>query len=451
MKRLTVLAPAALLAMSMSGCSTDDVLPPLVEDPGSFVSHDDLLAQVAVEVAGFGGMFLDDSGALNVYLRASEPSTQAPSSEEIKTALTRVFGEDILTTMRHEEGAPSQMVSADLKVIQGQFDVPTLLEARGYADTTLALPGVVFTDLDEARNRVLVGVENDAARQQVEQALEKLGVSPGMIIIEETEPIMPLSVTQQFRPTLGGIQIQADIGGPCTLGFNATRNGVRGFVTNSHCTNVQGGTEGTVFFQEDDFPADNYIGDEIADPPYYTGGWPFTCMPSRRCRFSDSAFVQYAANVPSQIARIARTEPNSILIDASNPTFQIVSKTAWPVVGLILHKVGMSTGWTSGVVNNTCLTHTQGNPFDGIPGDVMLICQNRLSAFDVFPLGASGDSGAPVFRLLGGNNVSLYGIHHGATPGGMTSFFSPMQSIEGELGVLTTTPAELPLIAFERD
>ena len=34
----------------------------------------------------------------------------------------------------------------------------------------------------------------------------------------------------------------------CTYGFNATRGGIAGFVTNSHCTTKQGGTEGTHVF-----------------------------------------------------------------------------------------------------------------------------------------------------------------------------------------------------------
>jgi hypothetical protein len=444
----TIRVAALFSAMIMSACSAEGVRSPIVasptvESPDGFITYDDLLAEVAAEVVGFGGMFFDDSGALNVYLTATEPDTQAPSRETIKAALTRVFGDDILTTIRHDEGAPApQMVAVDLKVIQGQFDIPTLLEARRYADNTLSLDGVVFTDLDEARNRVSIGVENEAARQQVVRMLDELGISPDMVIIEDVEPVRPLALTQQFRPPLGGIQIQKNFGAPCTLGFHATRNGVRGFVTNSHCTNVWGGAENTLFFQPVDSIAAEHIGVELVDPPYWSGGW---CPRGRSCRFSDSAFVGYTADVaaslgPSAPGRIARTDPpGAIFIDDSNPSFQIVSKAAWPLVGLVLSKVGRTTGWTSGTVTNTCTNVNTGS-------QRMHLCQVRFERpredFPDNPLSAEGDSGAPVFRLLGGNNVSLYGILWGGA--GIVSYFSPMQSIEGELGALTVTPVELP-------
>ena len=44
---------------------------------------------------------------------------------------------------------------------------------------------------------------------------------------------------------MGGIQIHFS-GYLCTMGFNVDHAGGRSFITNSHCTSRQGGTEGTV-------------------------------------------------------------------------------------------------------------------------------------------------------------------------------------------------------------
>ncbi len=57
----------------------------------------------------------------------------------------------------------------------------------------------------------------------------------------------------------------------CTLGFHVSRDFSPGFVTNSHCSNVQGGVEGTEYFQPT-VTAANFIGTEVMDPPYATAG-----------------------------------------------------------------------------------------------------------------------------------------------------------------------------------
>lgn len=107
--------------------------------------------------------------------------------------------------------------------------------------------------------------------------------------IEQVAPILfaqgPATLQGKNRPLLNGIQISSG-GGICTLGATAVRNGVAGFVTNSHCTNVQGGVESTQFFQA---AGSDQVGVEVADPSYFTGD---SCPIGRRCRYSDSAFVR---------------------------------------------------------------------------------------------------------------------------------------------------------------
>ena len=60
-------------------------------------------------------------------------------------------------------------------------------------------------------------------------------------MFSETKPIEPY-LRSRRRPLRGGLQI--NFGGfLCTLGFIAVRNGVNGYVTNSHCTQLREGSK----------------------------------------------------------------------------------------------------------------------------------------------------------------------------------------------------------------
>ena len=94
----------------------------------------------------------------------------------------------------------------------------------------LSVPGVVLTDADEARNRVRIGVEHAAAAGQVRSVLARLGVPASAVSVEVTEPIRQLAnLKGAVRPVVAGVQINFP-GFLCSLGFNASRNGTRGFV-----------------------------------------------------------------------------------------------------------------------------------------------------------------------------------------------------------------------------
>ena len=85
-----------------------------------------------------------------------------------------------------------------------------------------------------------------------------MGIPREACTITEEQPIS-LFLRTRRRPLRGGLQI--NFGGfLCTLGFVAVRQGITGFVTNSHCTNTQGGVEGTVDHQPTASGTTNRIG-----------------------------------------------------------------------------------------------------------------------------------------------------------------------------------------------
>jgi hypothetical protein len=244
-----------------------------------------------------------------------------------------------------------------------------------------------------------------------------------------TQPVrLAATLQDRVRPVGGGLQI--NFGNfVCSLGFNALRNGVASYITASHCTDVQGGTEGTKHYQQDRFHSNTLIGTEASDPTYFTGG---ACPANRRCRYSDASRGRYASGVSETLGRIARTTSRGSLsgpltISSANPAFTVNSERANSLVGQTVNKVGRTTGWTFGKVIATCVTTN----VDG--SNITQLCQTFVNAGVDF-----GDSGSPVFNWTSGSStVRLAGILWGGS--GTSQFvFSPMSGIEKELGALTT-------------
>ena len=136
-------------------------------------SYDDLLVRVEERAPGFGGMFIGSDGRLVVYLL--DPSQLAAA----RSAIEAVFG-------------AQQVPAAGVRARQGQYTVPQLKRWTEHANGMLEVSGVTMVDLDEAKNRVAIGLEDESARPRVEQALVSLGIPRAAVVIEVTGPIRPL-------------------------------------------------------------------------------------------------------------------------------------------------------------------------------------------------------------------------------------------------------------------
>ena len=299
---------------------------------------------------------------------------------------------------------------------------------RQASPAVLALGGTVFADHDEVNNRLVFGVERAAAIPGVERALARLGVPGSAYTVRVTAPIHQVATLRsRFRPTRGGTQIHFSQF-LCTLGFNVTFNGGRSFITNSHCTNTQGGTEGTKYFQPTSFVDPTVIATEARDPQYFTGG---VCPVGRKCRFSDASRAAYSSTVSSTRGAIAKTTGANTGSLTIGGTFAVTAQdnlTTRFSIGTVVNKVGRTTGWTRGRVANTCVdTNVSGT-------NITQLCQTFVSA----GVGA-GDSGSPVFRVTSGDNVTLVGILWGGSSDGKLFVFSPLKQIQQELGSVTAT------------
>jgi len=361
------------------------------------------LGTLARTVPGFGGLFIDN-GVPTVYLT---DVTKRGAAERALGAFAQSRG----------------FAPGDIRVLQGRYAYGDL-DRWSQAVTFEAFEqrGVVFVDLDEASNRVLVGVERGASQANVHSLAARLGVPAEAIVVRETDPIVYATTLQdQVRPVVAGVQIHFG-NFLCSIGFNATSGGQASFVTASHCTNRQGGVEGTQYFQPLASTANSFIGTEVADPKYFRGAG---CPKGRKCRFSDASRAAYAAGVPFALGGIAATSgPNNGSIDITG-TIAITAEGD-AVVGDVVNKIGRTTGWTQGTVSATCVN-------TGVSGtNIVQLCQTFVDAGV-----GGGDSGSDVFALAGGS-ATLLGDLWGGNSAGTMFVYSPIANIESELGPLTT-------------
>jgi hypothetical protein len=383
-------------------------VPDLATAPVQQASADDPVA-LARAVPGFGGFFLDAQGVPTVYL--TQPGNRAAAA----LALAPWFQDQ-------------HRAAAELRVLQGHYTWSDLERWTNQASVeALAIPGAVFADADEAANQVHLGVENATAATRVRAVLARLGIPPAAAVVDVVKPIVQMATLRgAVRPVVAGVQINFP-GFLCTLGFNATRSGVRGFVTASHCTNTQGGVESTPYWQPTQTSRPTQIATETVDPTYKStlSG----CPSGRKCRRSDAAFAKYINGTTNTLGSIAQTATasSSDLTIAGHWSVTSNATSSSFTVGQTVNKVGRTTGWSKGKVAATCVTvNVSGS-------NITQICQTVVNA----KVGA-GDSGSDVFTVTSGSNVKLSGVLWGGSSDGKQFVFSPFPNITGELGGLTT-------------
>jgi hypothetical protein len=427
----------ALTALLAAACR--DANPPT--DPGArlnanvsaALSQSEVPDQLAVaqSVPGFGGYFIDASGAPTVYLT---DLSRRPEAEQALAGFLASFG----------------WTATDLKVLQADYDY-LQLDAwyRQAWPRVLALTGAVSSDLDEGRNRLRFTGVDASVLSNIANTLSGLGIPGAATVLQIRGPVRQLTALRdKVRPPHGGFQIQffpspaSPLVLVCTLGFNALKSGVQSFITNSHCSNIQGGiTIRTDYYQATRGGAipnpDNFIGFEVEDPDYTSGG---ECPLGRRCRTADVSRAQYGAGQSFSIGKLAHTtllnsqlasdDTTYFQIDGTSPSYRIIATQPTPVLGQVLNKVGRTTGWTQGQVVATC------ENVDITDSDITQLCQGLVNAYV-----AGGDSGSPVYGFYTDGNVFLGGILWGSSTdlvtGEVQFIFSPFGSVDREIGPLT--------------
>ena len=393
---------------------------------------DGVFARLGAAVPGFGGFSFDPAGDAVVYL-----------TDMRHQAAARAAVEPILRAGRWTVGTAQNRRAPTGKMVfrRGDFSFVDMADwADRLAGDVLRVDGVVFVDVDESSNRVVVGTEARVPRGRIVSAAARAGIPPRAVEVVQVPKLELTSHNLQhdFRPVPGGVRTERSNGNFCTVGFNAMRNTFgdsnRYFVTNGHCTGFLAQLENEPFYQPT-VAFGNFVGTERFDPPSFQGG---SCPPDFQCRWSDAALVRYEGSIGDQFGYIARPYYGSIDIDPANPRFRIDQEVSYPADNSIVDKVGQTTGWTYGYVRHTCIRTEY--PVLYFP-PMMLLCQDYADYSS-----AQGDSGGPVFiwQEFSYTDASLLGIHWGrgeagVEPGVNYAIFSSMSNIEIDLGDLLVT------------
>lgn len=412
---------AALILTGLTGLTTTGATagPAVPALTGTYETIDDLFAAVTTErVPEFGGLYVDEAtNSVVVHTTNASPSAAQAARDVVAAALPA-----------------SDLDGLTVRTVKARYDFASL---KGWLDDVtpgvLGLQGAVSTDVDDARNRIVIGVEDVARdRAAVELQVTRRGVPRDAVVVEQVEApsleqTLPAVGTVQdpFRPVIGGIQMSFDRPDGeyvCTIAFPAVRSGVTGFVSNSHCNEVQGGVQDTLIYQPFWAAGVTWIGTETVDPTYVAGG---SCPAGRVCRSSDSAFYASSAHAPTEQGSIARTEPGAGIAWNFQNKWSIVAEGD-AVVGQTIVKQGRTTGRTSGPVDGVCVNANVAAT------TITLLCQSRITG----DISDGGDSGSPFFSASG-TDATLRGINWGSSS--TNTYYSPISAVQssGEIGSLT--------------
>ena len=310
---------------------------PVAELPIRAGSLDASFLRLGVAIPTFSGMYWDQEAILRVRLQ--DLSAAEVARPQIWDFLKRA-------------GAiadPSRIVFEQAKT---PYTWAQIADFKDGMRDVLTLQEVTFLDADEICGCVSVGIANEGRRSAVEGFANQVGVPPDAVQTVIASARTPFqSVTDQFRPMVGGIQIKNDAGpfaflgfaGICTLTTVAQRFAIAGIVSCSHCTRVMAGLKLRAF-QNGRVPFSlDYIAHESSDPPWTTGPG---CPTGRVCRRSDSAFaVIDIGNQNGAMGLVARpatlcvgTAPCTLSMPSPTAAIAIDGLAAAPLVGAVLQR-----------------------------------------------------------------------------------------------------------------
>ena len=453
------------LVLLVAACSperhiapTEEPLPPAVRAASSTASAgairtlDDEYADLVDEIPGFGGLYYDADGTPVIYLKS--PATLGSARTRVAAHLERGAGGNA-SRITQIAGEVSR-----LRVRSARYD---FRELRGWYNGQLvsaafAMPGVVMTDIDERRNQIVIGVRDGPSIPAVRSSLSRLGVPTDAFVVVEyavvsqeapsiqsgdCDPITAIipcaeepptagfmrSVRDKSRPVIGGLQIQyndSPYNWNCTLGYNiahrppdGTINPERFFMTASHCGDAMGVMTAMEMSQS---TVGEVIGAEVADPSFFTNSVDPLCPGGRLCRYSDAALFSFGADIGVDHGRTAFPSVGSLTFSQ----IRMITGAGDPAVGMTVHKIGRTTGRTTGTVQQTCMILTVFDRFGSDTGFRQL-CQSVASYAS-----AGGDSGAPVVQVWPDGTLVARGIHWRGSGG-----FSPINGALRELRSVT--------------
>ncbi len=434
LKQCRAVAVAGLMATFWNSAFGAASIDELAREAAMLGTADAAFVRLQEQIPGFGGLYIRD-GAVYVYLT---DLSKGPAHRPLLSAFANLVNPP-------QASNPEVFDPNNLQFLQAKYDFDQL-QSFFKALLTKPLLGATTLDIDETRNVVLVKVKS------AEDVANTVAIGLSVLVPQDaltvevgggSRPTADLNDT--FRPTLGGNRISGPTAAQCTQGMtvqltSGAYTGMRGFLTNSHCSATWGGVDSSAWYQAY-FP--NQIGAEVIDPSFYL---PAGCPGGHVCRKAEVNFVGFSYtpyNLYGIVGRYHKPIQSCTLPLKSCPTtvfggvLTATGPAAATVVGSFRNKIGATSGWTAGNATAACQVSMN---IAGMPS-LAYVCQ------DVYAMGGwPGDSGAPVFVLTSSTTIQMAGIQWADEATGNPPVFnhdrvvsSPLSGIISDTGMPTFT------------
>jgi hypothetical protein len=377
------------------------------------MNPDELDAQIADRVPGFAGWVHRENG-----------------STVMRLATPRGVAGGLAAAQR--DAAVAQLSAAMRSPFETRAALWDSRQLLGFKDRVFALAsvrGVIAVSINRDSNRIEVTYNQTLAPEEIDALAERLaaaGVPRAAVVLMPGElpqsvATVGVSVRAQPLPLAAGAQFNFSTSRGsfvCTLGVPAIRNGVRGFVTASHCSQrVYSVSAGTTMTS----PGGTFVGRETVDPAGFNCSLPDTLG----CREADALFASGGPTNATDFGRVLYTGTGSLIVAGTIP---VRGTIAYPTVNQLIYKTGRTTGTRSARVARTCVNALVG---DGAGATYGALCSVEVNSSTFI---AGGDSGSSVFVYDGVGAVVTGIVSYGSsTIGG----FSPWGGVTRELGALT--------------
>ena len=227
----------------------------LVSGPPKHVREEErTMAELAKLAPSVGGIYVAPDGGIHVLV--VKPTDDAPARAAVASLMSK------------RQDKSDSLYKRPVTVERAQFSFAELSDWRDLeSDSVLTdLPGLVMLDLDERRNRVVIGIALDApssTRAAIQARSARLGIDSAALIIENRQTIKLTSalstsaalsrspgydLQQYFDSLVGGVRIVTAMG-TCSSGLVVEHNGVAKAVVASHCTTTWAGLDNTTVTQ----------------------------------------------------------------------------------------------------------------------------------------------------------------------------------------------------------
>lgn len=390
-----------------------------------FPNADEKRALFGEEHTGFAGIYREpDRGNLVVQVTTDADGPAVVDAMRGSHQYRRLF---------------DRMPGVETETVERNF--LSLYRAKLKLSEMIGQDGVWGVDIEEPMNGLEV-LAHPGRKADAEDAVLRSGVDRDMVtVVEKTSPTpLVASLDDHYRPPIGPLMITANdtatvkntqactLGAPVLPGPDSTA----GMLTASHCDH-QGTCEGTssstvaaqprLYDDGGSVLVDSIIATEHSDPNETFGA----CT-------ADVAFYDWVPGISHDHAVIAAGGDPDAGRDDSNgdgvvpwdsTTIMFSLDEFEPIENDPVEKIGQTTGWTTGSVNDTCVNK------EGVS------CAHEVAG-DAASMAFFGDSGAPVFMDDGGVRAFAGILFAGDDPNGdgewEIMWFSTHSSIEQRFG-----------------